>query len=67
MSECALLQNQTYYEGVPLREREKHLQKIREDRLNKIFDDFDKNTARQFDAIDAQIAGINTALREALK
>ena len=67
MSECSLLQNQTYYDGVPLREREKHLQKIREDRLNKIFDDFNKNMARQFDAIDAQIAGINTTLREALK
>ena len=57
----------TYYDGVPLREREKHLQKIQEDRLNKIFDDFNKNTARQFDVIDAQIAGINTTLREALQ
>ena len=57
----------TYYDGVSLKERWKHLQKIREDRLNKVFDDFNKNTDQQFDVIDTQVDGINTTLREALK
>ena len=59
--------NDTYYDGVSLREREKHLQKIRADRLNKILDDFDQKTKQQSDVIDAQIDGINNTFREALK
>ena len=55
----------TYYNGVTLNERWKHLQKIRTSCLGKLFDDFDQKTKEQFDAIDAQIASINGALREA--